>query len=183
MLRLLLAAVVAVVGSVASFAADERANGTFPGPKKVENYSEYRTHFGVSAGYNIPEGDPDTTPEIGVNLGYQPYVPFGVGVELSTSKFDSDQRADYRRTTALAYATYNLGGTIPIIHGSYIGLAAGPAFLNDGTELAVAPLLGFDLPLATVNGRKVTLGLNAKYLIVTDATDSLITNAALKFWF
>ena len=182
MLKVLLAVVVAV-GSLSSFAVDERAEGTFPEPKRVETKSDYRRHFGVSAGYNIPEGDPDTTPEIGVNFGYQPYVPFGVGVELSTSKFDSDHRADYRRTTALAYGTYNLGGALPIIHGSYIGLAAGPAFLNDGTELAVAPLAGFDLPLATVSGNKVTVGLNAKYLMVTDARDSLITNAAIKFWF
>lgn len=182
MFKLLLAGVVAC-GSMSVFANELKEAGTFVEPKPVESKSDMRRHFGLSAGYNIPEGDAQTTPEIGVSLGFQPYIPFGLGVELSTSKFEDDHREDYRRTTALAYGTYNFGGTLPIIRGSYVGVAAGAAFLNNGTELAVAPLMGFDVPLSSINGKQITVGVNAKYLLVDSARDSLITNAALKFWY
>jgi hypothetical protein len=182
MLKLLLAGVVAL-GSLSSMANELKEAGTFVPPKPVESKSDMRRHFGLSAGYNIPEGDAQTTPEIGVSIGFQPYIPFGVGVEVSMSKFEDDHREDYRRTTALGYATYNFGGTIPVIRGSYIGIAAGAAFLNHGTELAAAPLMGFDVPLSDINGKQITVGVNAKYLLVDSARDSLITNAALKFWY
>lgn len=182
MLKVLLAAVVAC-GSLSVFANELQKAGTFVEPKPVETKSDMRRHFGLNAGYNIPEGKAQTTPEIGVNIGFQPYIPFGVGVELSTSKFKDDQREDYRRTTALAYATYNFGGTLPVIRGSYVGIAAGAAFLNHGTEIAAAPLVGFDVPLSDINGKQITVGMNAKYLVVDSARDSLITNAALKFWY
>ncbi len=182
MLKVLLAGVVAC-GSLSVFANELSEAGTFVEPKAVESKSDMRRHFGLSSGYNIPEGDAQTTPEIGVSLGFQPYIPFGVGVELSTSKFKDSHVEDYRRTTALGYVTYNFGGTLPIIRGSYVGMAAGAAFLNHGTEIAAAPLAGFDVPLSSINGKQITVGVNAKYLLVDSARDSLITNAALKFWY
>jgi hypothetical protein len=155
---------------------------TLPVIKDVHNHEEARMHVGINTGINIPEGDHGATPELGIDIGVQPVIPFGVGLELSTSRFDGADNELYRRTTLLARGTYNFGGDTPVIRYSYLGLAAGPVFLHDGTELGVAPIMGFDVPIT--EDHRCSLGFIAKYLFVTsDDPNSLMTSAAVKYWF
>lgn len=150
--------------------------------KQVHNKEEARIHVGLMTGINHPEGNHGATPELGIDIGYQPLIPFGLGLELSTSKFASTDNENYKRTTLLARGTYNFGGSTPVIKYSYVGFAAGAVFLNDGTELGLAPVLGFDVPLT--EDHAYSLGFTAKYLFVTSKDpDSLITSASLKYWF
>ena len=157
---------------------------TFPQVKEVHNNQERRIHVGLNMGINSPEGSRGSTPELGMEVGFQPLIPFGLSVELSTSKFDGADTEMYRRTTLLGKGTYNFGGDTPVIRYSYLGLGAGPVFLNDGTELGVAPLLGFDIPLYHETDHAFSLGFMSKYLFVTSKDpDSLISSAAIKYWF
>ncbi len=164
--------------------AAETISGIFPEVKEVQNTNDYKPHMGFTAGMNSPGGDNNTTTETGVNIGFQPLIPFDLGVEFSTSRFNSDDDQDYKRVSTLGKATYNFGGEIPLLRDTYVGGAAGPVFLSGRTEFGAAPLAGFDIPL-TKNKKKdfVSLGLNTRYLYVTDAPDSLITNAAVSYWF
>ncbi len=155
---------------------------TLPLIKKVENKGESRVHIGLNLGINSPEGSRGSTPELGLDIGYQPLIPFGLGVELSTSRFSGGDDEFHKRTTLLFRGTYNFGGDIPLIKHSYFGAAAGPVFLSDGSEMAFAPVMGFDVPLDVE--RRFSLGFIAKYLFVTSKDpDSMITSAAFKYWF
>lgn len=157
---------------------------TFPEVKSVHNNEERRIHLGLNMGINTPEGKRGSTPELGMEVGYQPLIPFGLSLELSTSKFDGADRELHKRTTILAKGTYNFGGDTPVVRYSYLGLGTGPVFLNNGTELGVAPLMGFDIPLYGGTDHTCSLGFMAKYLFVTtNDPDSLITSAAVKYWF
>ncbi len=173
-----------VFAQTASVEKKDEAGPTFPVMKKVQNLEERRIHFGVNLGVNSPEGSRGSTPELGMELGFQPMIPFGFSVEASTSRFSSDDDEYHKRTTVLGKGTYNFGGDTPVVRYSYLGLGAGPVFLNDGTELGIAPLLGFDIPLLGETDHSVSLGFTAKYLFVTSKDpDSLITSGAFKYWF
>lgn len=155
---------------------------TLPLVKEIQNREEARMHMGINLGINNAEGTRGGTPELGIDIGFQPLIPFGLSLELSTSRFDSSQDQMHRRTTMMVRGTYNFGGDTPVIRYSYFGLATGAVFLNDGTELGVAPLVGFDVPIT--DDHSCSLGFVAKYLFVTtDDPDSLITSASIKFWF
>lgn len=154
---------------------------TLPLIKEVQNSEEFRFHLGFNLGINIPEGSRGATPELGFDIGFQPLIPFGLGLEISTSRFDDSHDAFHRRTTALVRSTYNFGGDIPVIKYSYLGFAAGPVFLSDGTEFGFAPIAGFDVRLSEEHN--CSLGFVTKYLFVTSKDpDSLMTSAAVKFW-
>jgi hypothetical protein len=158
------------------------AGPTLPLVKEVHNKEESRIHMGLNMGINNPEGTRGATPELGIDVGYQPMIPFGLSLELSTSRFDANDDELHKRVTLLTRGTYNFGGDTPVIRYSFIGLATGAVFLHDGTELGVAPLMGFDVPLD--DAHNYSLGFIAKYLFVTSKDpDSLITSAALKIWF
>ena len=155
---------------------------------KVESdyYGLQRPHFGVTAGVSTPEGNYDSSGEIGLNFGYQPYVPFGIGASISATKNEPrDSRPDVERTTVLGRATYNFGGESTLLRHSWVGVAAGPVFADDGTDFAAAPILGFDIPVNTeLTGSYISLGAEAQYLVVNnDQPDSLTVNAAVKFWY
>lgn len=155
---------------------------TLPLIKEIQNREESRIHMGLNMGINTPEGTRGATPELGVDLGFQPLIPFGMGVELSTSKFSGGDDEMHKRTTLMMRGTYNFGGDTPVIRYSYFGLATGAVFLHDGTELGIAPVIGFDVPIT--DDHACSLGFIAKYLFVTtDDPNSLITSAALKYWF
>lgn len=155
---------------------------TLPLVKEVHNREESRIHVGMNLGINNPEGSRGATPELGFDIGYQPLIPFGLSLELSTSRFDQSHDEFYRRTTMMVRGTYNFGGDTPVIKYSYFGVATGAVFLNDGTEMGLAPVVGFDVPLT--DDHSTSLGFIAKYLFVTSRDpDSLITSAALKHWF
>jgi hypothetical protein len=155
---------------------------TLPVIKKVENKEESRIHLGLNMGINSPEGTRGSTPELGIDIGFQPIIPFGLSLELSTSKFDGADREMHHRTTLMTRGTYNFGGDTPVIKYSYVGMATGVVFLHDGMELGVAPVTGFDVPLN--DDHSCSMGFMAKYLFVTSKDpDSLITSVAIKHWF
>lgn len=163
-------------------ASKEDPGPTLPLIKEVHNREESRIHVGLNMGINNAEGTRGATPELGMDIGYQPMIPFGLSLEVSTSRFDGADDEYNKRTTILARGTYNFGGDTPVIRYSYFGIAAGPVFLNDGTEMGFAPVIGFDVPLT--EDKAYSIGLIAKYLFVTSKDpDSLITSAAFKYWF
>lgn len=155
---------------------------------KVESefYGLQRPHFGITAGVSTPEGNYDSSGEIGLNFGYQPYVPFGIGASISATRNEPrDSRPDIERTTVLGRATYNFGGETPVIRHSWVGVAAGPVFSDDGTDFAAAPILGFDIPVSSeLTGSFLSVGAEAQYLVVSnEQPDSLGVNAVVKFWY
>jgi hypothetical protein len=159
-------------------------SSTFPAPTPIETQEEYRVHMGVNLGFNTPEGSYDTTSGLGVEVGYQPYIPFGVGAELFTTQIDADKGNDEQRTTLLGRGSYNFGGTAPVIRNSFVGLGAGPVYADGVWEVGLAPLVGFDIPVTKINDQDLTLGANAKFLVTsTNSPDSFMANLAVKYWY
>ncbi len=165
--------------------AQEATVGTFPEPKKVTTYEEQKIHMGLNLGVNNPSGGYDTSMGMGVDVGFQPYIPFGVGAEVFTTDMDENNvNNDDQRTALLARGTYNFGGEIPVLRNSYVGMAAGPVLTGETWDLGFAPLTGFDIPVADLNGSDLTLGANIKYIYTTSATaDAFMTSAAVKYWY
>ena len=180
---------VVLVSSVSAFAQMSQAEkervqnkmeGTLPEPKPVENKDQYKLHMGLTAGVNSPNGDAGSSAEYGINVGFQPYVPFGVGAEVITAELDE---TDIQRTSVLARGTYNFGGDIPVLRSSYLGVTTGPMFVDGETEWSAGPLAGFDIPLTNQTSNFLSLGLQAKYLWTTDSQDSFSGGVALKYWY
>ena len=174
-------------------AQNENANTTSPArtsvlptPGPITEKSEYRPHIGVIAGVASPEGSYENAPLLGLNAGYQPYIPFSLGllVTRSTNRIKG-AGDDLERTTVLAQVAYNFGGNIDVIKNSWVGVGAGPIFRRDGTDTGIAPALGFDIPIQyEANNRNVTLGASAQYLIVNSgASDAFNLNGVIKYWF
>ncbi len=161
---------------------ENKMEGTLPEPKEVTSKDEYKIHMGLTAGVNSPNGDAESSPEFGINVGFQPYVPFGVGAEVVTAELDD---SDIQRTSVLGRGTYNFGGDIPVLRSSFVGVTAGPMFLDgDDVEWSVGPLAGFDIPLTYGQSSDfLSLGLQAKYLYTTDTQDSFSAGLALKYWY
>jgi hypothetical protein len=175
-----------VVSARLVFAQDGAAHteGTFPTPKAVESRGENRIHMGLNAGLTVPDGSYDTTPGLGLDVGFQPYIPFGVGAELFTSEIDADKGGNDQRTALLGRGSYNFGGELPLIRHSFVGLGAGPVVTGGIWELGIAPMTGLDIPVTKINGRDLTLGANAKYLVITSGTpDAFMANLAVKYWY
>lgn len=187
------AAVLALSGSFVmsqAYAQDVgESQTTFPKPSAVENGEMYQPHVGIIAGHSMPEGSYDSNIEYGIDVGYQPYIPFGLGVEISQATYDGEgQNPELIRTKALVKASYNMGGNIPIIRDSYLGLGVGPmlerAYANDLVYVGYMPNLGFDVPLKDIGDDKFSLGGNARYLISSsDTPDVFSVNGVLKYWF
>ena len=156
---------------------------TFPKPREVAMKSEFKPHVGLLAGHTDPEGSGDITPNIGVDIGFQPYVPFGLGAEFIHNRFDNGiETVD--RNTAWLKATYNLGGDIPFVQDMYFGMAAGVVFTDSKTVFASAPMVGFDIPVFEVGGKDVSLGANARYTVLTeDEFDAAQVNGVIKYWY
>ena len=165
--------------------SEQSVSSTFPKPTPIEDKSEFRPHLGVTAGIANPEGSYDTAPEFGIEVGFQPYVPFGVGALISTSRNTAKNGAhDLERTSILARGTYNFGGSTPVIKNSWVGVAMGPVFRHDGTDLGVAPVVGFDIPLREGPGKYLSLGADAKYLMLNhENSDTFSLNGVVKYWF
>lgn len=167
---------------------DESVSSTFPKTGKVSHTEDLKWHVGVKAGIANPEGSYNTAPEFGLDFGFQPYVPFGIGTAVTTSRNVSktSNTRDLERTSILARGTYNFGGATPVIKDSWIGVAAGPVFRYNGTDLGVAPIVGFDIPMReAAAGSYLSLGADAKYLalINSDESDALSINGVVKYWF
>lgn len=161
---------------------ENKLEGTLPEPKAVEDKNEYKIHMGLQAGMSNPNGDIDSSPEYGINIGFQPYIPFGLGAEITTTEVDN---TDIQKTNLLARGTYNFGGDIPVLRSSYVGVLTGPMFHSGGgdTQWSVGPTAGFDIPLQDKSSDFLSLGLSAKYLYTTEVQDSFSAGLALKYWY
>lgn len=160
--------------------AKSRLEGSLPEPQPVESKDQYKIHMGMTAGVSSPRGDAKSSPEFGINVGFQPYVPFGLGAEVITAELAD---TNIQRTSILARGTYNFGGDIPVLRSSYLGVTTGPMFVDGKTEWSVGPLAGFDIPLQNQTSNFLSLGLQAKYLWTTNTQDAFSAGAALKFWY
>lgn len=165
--------------------AQDITQGTFPEPKKVTNRKEQMVHMGLSLGVNNPSGGYDTSLGMGVEVGFRPYVPFGVGAEVFTTNMNENNvSSNDQRTAALARGSYNFGGAIPVIRHSYVGMGAGPVVTGNTWDVGLAPLTGFDIPVNEQVGSALTLGASLKYLYTTSATaDAFMMSAAVKYWY
>ncbi len=184
--KIFLAAVAVIFALQANAQTEDTISSAFPGPAAVESRDGLRPHIGVTAGIANPEGSYDTAPEFGLDIGFQPYIPFGVGAMITTSRNSARNGAhDLERTSVLARGSYNFGGSTPIIKHSWVGVAVGPVFRHDGTDLGVAPMLGFDIPLREGFGRYLSLGADAKYLTIANdnEADAFSLNGVVKYWF
>lgn len=172
-----------VTSSITGYAQTlgNKMEGTFPEVRAVEGRDEYRLHMGLSGGVNSPEDDGNDSAEYGINVGFQPWVPFGVGAEVTTTELDDG--TNDQRTSVLARGTYNFGGDIPVLKNMWLGAAGGPVIIDNRFEWAVAPTAGFDIPLSDKLHDVISLGLNAKYMFVTDSPDGLVAAAAVKYWY
>jgi hypothetical protein len=166
------------------FAASAMAQkSSLPTPKPVTQVSEFKPHVGLLLGAAQPEGSGITASEVAVDIGYQPYIPFGLAAEFNHSRIDDGDDTKDRNTVWLK-GSYNFGGTTPIIKSSYMGVALGTVFKSDGTSLALAPILGFDIPVARITEGIFSLGASARYEIVgDDEVDTLALGAVAKYWY
>lgn len=163
---------------------NQTSNSNFPKPREVASQEETRTHVGILAGIATPEGSYDSRGEYGLDIGYQPYIPIGLGLIAAYHETEAGPGTNLRQTDLLAKVTYNLGGTIPVIKDSYFGLGLGAVFKQDATNIASAPLLGFDIPLKEEGHSYLSLGASAKYVIVSgNDPDTLSVNGVLKYWY
>jgi hypothetical protein len=164
---------------------------TIPRTRKPANDAETKPSLGVFAGLaDTAQGERNSTVGYGVDVAFQPLIPWSAGIELSRYTAGSDNDRDLNRNKLLFHGAFNFGGTTPVIKDSYAGLMLGPVFDEVGgrwdTEFGVAPTLGFDIPIAMDEAQqtKYTLGANANYLFVTGSNpDAFALNGMLKYWF
>ena len=187
--KMLTSFILAVATGSQIYAAEAHrdSTSTFPAERPLTSWSESRPHIGLIAGVASPEGSFKSAAEYGIDAGYQPYVPFGLGAEITHSRTRSDVDELLDRTTLLIKGTYNFGGTTPVIKDSFVGLGVGGIAKNDGTDFAVAPLVGFDIPLEAEKSKErnmMSLGASAKYTFVSSSDpNGLSVNAVLKYWY
>ena len=185
-LKVLAAATLVCTFASSAMAQEEVQKSTTPftEPRKAER-NEWKPDIGVLAGVATPEGSYNTSGEFGVTASIQPFIPFSVGAELTRVEFDAEEGdSDLERTTLLFKAAYNFGGTVPVIRYSYIGVGVGPYFKSDGTDVASAPLLGFDIPIQQEDRGYLSLGASAKYLVVSGSEpDAVSVNGVVKYWY
>lgn len=177
-------------GSSFAFAQDTgESQTTFPKPAPVTTDAAYQPHVGIIAGHSMPEGSYRSNVEYGIDVGYQPYIPFGLGLEVSQATYEGDgPNPEVIRTKALVKASYNMGGNTVIIKDSYVGLGVGPmierADADTNVYVGFMPNLGFDIPIGNQVENKFSLGGNARYLVSSsDTPDVFSLNGVAKFWF
>lgn len=177
------AVVSTLIFSASAFAADSAKQSVLPRPRPVAQSSEWRPHFGVILGAAQPERSGITANEVGIDVGYQPYIPYGLGAELIHSRID-DRNEIADRNTIWLKGTYNFGGTQTVIKDSYVGLGLGAMFKSDKTAAAIAPLIGFDIPVNEDGGKTLTLGMNSRYAVIAgDEVDTFSLSGVLKYWY
>ena len=181
----LILALIILTSSFASYAQEDtesKTSGTFPELRAAES-SELKWNAGVASGVNSPKGDATSSTEFGVIIGFQPIVHVGAGIEANTTRLNTDN--DVRQTNVLLRSTYNMAGDIPIVRNSFLGVGVGPVFVTNRVRWAGAPLVGFDIPLSSKSRDYLSLGLEAKYLFITntDVPNLFASALALKYWF
>lgn len=179
----ILLSLIAVALTVQANAQTIQQSRTPPDLRPIYSRSESQPHIGVLGGVVDTDSSTDTAGEFGLDIGYQPYIPFGLGLEATLSTEAPDNNGgNSDRTSVLAKGTYNFGGDTAIIRYSYIGLGVGSIIRESNSYFAGGPLLGFDIPIVAKG--IWTAGANAKYVFVDgEEPDALAVNAALKYWF
>ena len=192
-----LVAIAALMLGMNAFAVDESASKTFPTPQSAEG--AHVAHLGIVGGYVDQIGPTKPTIAYGVDAGFQPYVPFGVGFQALFYNANYDRgitQIGIKRTELMLRGTYNFGGDNDLIRHSYIGVKTGavinkPYFsVNNGasvdgdsyTRLGIAPVIGFDAPIA----EHLSAGIDLSYLFVMGPeknTDVLQALGSVKYWF
>ncbi|CAN5579635.1 hypothetical protein BH10BDE1_BH10BDE1_33900 [soil metagenome] len=168
--------------------AAQTSSSTFPAPREVLQEG-LNPSIGIMAGVVNPEGSYRTGAEYGFSASVQPYIPFGLGMQITFSKNQSKEAntRDLDRTTAMIRGTYNFGGTMTVIKNSYVGMMTGPVINQDATYFGLAPVVGFDIPVREWSGKYLSylsVGAEAKYMIVSsNESDGLTVNGVLKYWF
>lgn len=163
--------------------AQQTGRSVVPEKWQVQTESEYKPHMGLLAGAAQPEGSGETASEIGFDIGYQPYISYGAGLEYIHSRVDDGSEKKDRDTVWLK-GTFNFGGTMTLVRDSYIGLGLGAVMMPDRTAVAAAPLAGFDIPLERAKPQFVSLGAAARYAVVSDGeVDTFSLNGVVKYWF
>jgi hypothetical protein len=184
-------ALACILGTFTASAQERgRLEGTFPKVSKSMSAEYVKPHIGLFGGLANPEASFDTSLEYGIDAGFQPWAPLGVGLEVSGLGSDRNQGSqpqDLNRTNVLVKGTYNLGGTVPVIRYSYLGLGLGTvidASAYKGWHSGIAPLLGFDIPLTAAPAEYFSLGATAKYVFVSGPSpDAVSVNGMVKYWF
>lgn len=172
---------IAAVGLVSSIGFAQQNTMVKPAP--VTQMSQFKPHIGVLLGASQPEYSGITASEVAVDIGYQPYIPFGLGAEISHARIDSGQGPD-DRNTILIKASYHLGGSIAVIRDSYLGLGVGAVFKPYGTSLVAAPMIGFDIPVADMQEGRFSLGANLKAQVIGDEElDTTTLSGVVKYWY
>ncbi len=162
--------------------SEAKVEGRFPELKEGEG-SEMNWSAGVISGVNSPKGDATSSAEYGLIINYQPMMNVTAGIEANTTRLSTSN--DVRQSNVLLRSTYNFGGDIPVIKSSFVGVGVGPVFISNRVRWAGAPLIGFDIPLSSKSHDYLSLGLEAKYLFITntDVPDLFASALALKYWF
>ncbi len=180
--RLLFVAIY-VLGLSAFAQQESPTSKTFPEPRQVRAKSEMKPHVGAAMGVTQPDGSYTLASEIALDIGYQPYIPFGLGLEISRAEIKSDVDR-IERNTALVKLTYNFGGNDRFLRESYIGLGAGAVFRDGSTRGVLAPIVGIDFPIGA-DATPVSFGLNAKYALIDGDEDPDAGSIAgiVKYWY
>lgn len=171
-------------GSVCTFAQDDwregRVTGAYP-EMTSETATNYKWNMGLISGVNSPKGDTSSSAEYGVTAGFEPTKNIGLGMDATSALLnDKDQ---HQRTIVQAKADYVIGGDIPVLRTSYVGVGGGPIFIDNKVRWGYSPLVGFDVPLSNSAHDYMSLGVVAKYLLNPDTPNSLSAGAAVKYWF
>lgn len=160
-----------------------------PEIRPVESRDELQPHISIFGGVSTPEGSYNTGGEYGIDVGFQPLVPFVTAIELSQQNYDGEGNVnDLTRTNLLLKGSYHFGGQTIILKDSYVGLGIGALIEDRGpstdTYGGLMPNLGFDIPTVQVRDRWVTLGANARYLVTSsDAPDVFSLNGVVRYLF
>lgn len=185
-------AIALVFGIPVVYAQVSPNKSSFPAQREIQDQSEMKPDIGVRFGVVSPTENYNNAAEYGIEAGYQPYIPFGLGIELDHYFTDHRENAvlNVERTRLLARGTYNFGGDIPVVKNSYLGLGLGPVFDNlkgqAALNLGVEALAGADFFLTrkTLDKNAVSLGANINYLFVNSlAANTFTLNGAVKYWF
>lgn len=163
-----------------------RVKESFPKLRKAQNLEEEKVSVGVNAGSALTEGRANTL-GYGVEAAFQPVIPLSAVLELGGYVAPASGTTPVlTRTKLLARGQYNLGGDIPFVRYSWVGVGIGPVWdnMNNSTviSLGVAPIVGFDIPIN--EDAKFSLGANANYMFVGNAKpDVFALNGVAKYWF
>lgn len=184
----ILFALVTLMSSFASYAqydrdtSESRVEGSYP-ELRAPAPSERRISAGLSSGVSSPNGPATSSTEYGLVVAAQPIDYMGAGIEANTTRLNSDN--DIRQTNVLLRGTYTVGGDIPFVRNMYAGVGAGPVFVSNRVRWAGAPLVGFDVPLSNKSHDFLSLGLEAKYMFITntDVPNIFASGLAVKYWF